>query len=187
VVHERVCAPLGMRDTGFSVGAGQMDRFGDCHGVDPSTGEGIVYDGAGGQWAAPPTFASGGDGLVSTVADYLAFGRMLLGGGALDGARVLSRPTVAAMTGDQLPGERAAGLDPAGARGWGFGVDVHRRRMDVFAPGTYGWGGGLGTSWANDPAEELVGVVMTNQMWTSSTPPPICLDFWTATYAAFAD
>jgi len=50
--------------------------------------------------------------------------------------------------------------------------------------GTYGWDGGLGTSWANDPAEDLVGILLTNQAWTSPSPPPVSQDFWTCTYAA---
>jgi CubicO group peptidase (beta-lactamase class C family) len=53
--------------------------------------------------------------------------------------------------------------------------------------GTYGWDGGLGTSWHNDPAEDLTGIILTNQAWSSPAPPPVCQDFWTATYAAFAD
>lgn len=41
--------------------------------------------------------------------------------------------------------------------------------------------------WANDPDEDPVGVVLTNQAWFSPTPPPVARDFWAATYGAFAD
>jgi hypothetical protein len=51
--------------------------------------------------------------------------------------------------------------------------------------GGYGWAGGLGTSWANDPTEELIGVVLTTDMFAGPFPPPATVqDFWTCVYAA---
>ena len=125
---------------------------------------------------------------MSTLADYLAFASMLVGRGTHAGVRILSRPSVGADD-DQPPHRRAArdvGARRAGdgASGWGFGVSVQLRRTDARSVGTYGWDGGYGSSWANDPVEDVVGVLLTNQMWTSPQPPPVCADFWTATYAA---
>ena len=71
-----------------------------------------------------------------------------------------------------------------GPNGWGFGVSVQLRRTDARSVGTYGWDGGYGSSWANDPVEDVVGVLLTNQMWASPQPPAAFADFWTATYAA---
>ena len=62
-----------------------------------------------------------------------------------------------------------------------------RRTGIARSVGSYGWDGGLGTTWANDPAEDLYGVLLTNQTWTSPTPPPVAQDFWTCTYTALAD
>ena len=53
--------------------------------------------------------------------------------------------------------------------------------------GTYGWDGGMGTSWYNDPAEDLTMILMTQQAWASPIPPRLFQDFWTATYQAIAD
>jgi hypothetical protein len=54
--------------------------------------------------------------------------------------------------------------------------------------GGYGWAGGLGSSWANDPHERVVGIVLTTDMFTSAYPPPATIrDFWTGTYAAIDD
>ena len=187
---ERVFGPLGMVDTGFSVPADKLDRFGACFGADPTTGEQTVYDPADGQWSTPPAFPSGGAGLVSTLADLHAFGGMLLAGGTRQGVRLLSRATVRAMTTNQLtPAQVAATApDPDGATGWGFGVGINVHRNDpARPPGTYGWDGGLGSSWSNDPSEDLVGVLLTNQMWTSPVPPVAFGDFWTCVYAALAD
>jgi CubicO group peptidase (beta-lactamase class C family) len=73
-----------------------------------------------------------------------------------------------------------------GSQGWGFGVAVQVRRTGLGPTvGGYGWAGGLGSSWANDPAERLVGVVLTTDMFTAPLPPPKTIqDFWTGVYAA---
>ena len=175
VLTERVLGPLGMDDTAFFVPDAERHRLGAVFGADPETGERNVYDPPDGQWATPPAFPGGGDGLVSTVDDLAAFGQMLLAGGEHRGRHLLSRPTVEAMTSNQLsPAQVAAGgPDPDGHQGWGLGVGVHLRRQGTtLSPGSYGWDGGLGTVWANDPAEDLVGVLLTNQMWTSPALPP---------------
>jgi len=189
VLRERILSPLGMTDTSFSVPAPDLGRFGAVFGTDPSSGARFVYDEADGQWSTPPAFPSGGAGLVSTVDDYLAFARMLLAGGAAGGRRILSRPSIEVMTTNQLTPEQvaASGPDPAGAQGWGFGVGVQVRRTGLPSVGSYGWDGGLGSSWLNDPSAELAGVILTNQMWSSPQRPTVCEDFWTCAYAAIHD
>jgi CubicO group peptidase (beta-lactamase class C family) len=186
-LRERVFEPLGMTDTGFSTDA--LDRFGSCYGTDPGTGERFVYDPPDGQWTKPSAFPSGAGGLVSTVDDVHAFGRMLLSGGRLpDGFRLLSRASVEAMTTDQL-GAAAGGPTFDGSQGWGLGVGVQVRRVGLSrTAGSYGWDGGLGGSWANDPAERLVGVVLSTDMFTTAYPPPAVIqDFWNGVYAAMED
>ena len=188
-LRERVFTPLGMADTGFSVPAGSLDRLPPELATDPGSGKTVVYDPPEGQWSRPPAFPSGAGGLVSTIGDYAAFGSMLLGGGAHQGVRILSRPMVSLMTADQLTGAQKAvsGLMPGDFddMGWGFGVSVVTRRANLYhSAGTYGWGGGLGTAWYNDPAEDLVMILMTQRAWTSHLPPALCRDFWTAAYQA---
>jgi CubicO group peptidase (beta-lactamase class C family) len=113
---------------------------------------------------------------------------MLLSGGRLpDGSRLLSPASVEVMTTDQIgAGPGVPGPSPDGAQGWGFGVGVQIRQTGVGpGVGSYGWAGGLGTSWSNDPAKNLVGVVLTTDAFVSAFPPPAVIqDFWTATYAA---
>jgi CubicO group peptidase (beta-lactamase class C family) len=53
--------------------------------------------------------------------------------------------------------------------------------------GTYGWDGGLGTSWRVDPREEMVTILMTQKAWTAPRPPDVCLDFSTSAYQAIDD
>ena len=185
-LRARVFEPLGMVDTGFSTV--DVDRLGSCYATNPETGERSVYDAPTGQWTTPPAFPSGGGGLVSTLDDVHAFGRMLLAGGCPpDGSRLLSRASVEAMTTDQIGAAHgAAGPSPDGSQGWGFGVGVQVRRTGLGPTiGSYGWAGGLGTSWGNDPDKELVGVVLTTDAFVSPFPPPAVIqDVWTSVYAA---
>ena len=188
-LSSRVFEPLGMVDTGFSTE--HVNRLGSCYATDPATGERRVYDAPDGQWATPPAFPSGGGGLVSTVDDYYAFGRMLLSGGRLpDGSPLLSRSSVEAMTTDQIgAGKGTGGPSADGSQGWGFGVGVQIRRTGLgLTIGGYGWAGGLGSSWGNDPGKNVVGIVLTTDMFVSAFPPPAVIqDFWTCTYAAVDD
>lgn len=184
-LRTRIFEPLGMHDTGFSVPASSMDRFGPSYLPGAWAPEpGTVFDPADGQWSTPPRFESGGGGLVSTIDDYFAFAQALLDGGG----PVLSRSSVAAMTTDQLhatDGSLQGGPDPTGALGWGFGVGVLRRKTHIAeSPGTYAWTGGMGTSWANDPTEDLVAICLTDQLFEGPFLPPIHQDFWTSTYTA---
>ncbi len=186
VLRERVLEPLGMRDTSFAVT--DIARLGSSYERDPATGAPVVFDPPEGQWATMPAFPSGGGGLVSTVDDLYAFGRMLLAGGRLPtGERLISRAAVEAMTTDQLGVLNGApGLTPDGAEGWGFGVGVRLRRTGLGpAVGAYGWTGGLGSSWSNDPNHDLVGIVLTTDAFASAFPSPAVIqDFWTDVYTA---
>ena len=197
--RERIFEPLGMKDTGFSVPAAKLDRLATGYWTDFATGALGISDAAvGGQWSRPPAFPSGAAGLVSTIDDYLAFGQMMLNMGKYGGDRslrsdrILSRPSVETMTNDQLTPEQKAvsGLVPGyfDSHGWGFGVSVVTRRDDMAgAVGTYGWDGGLGTSWRSDPREDMVTILMTQAAWTSPNPPNVCLDFWNSAYQAIDD
>jgi CubicO group peptidase (beta-lactamase class C family) len=181
----RIFEPLGMHDTAFHVPATAMHRFGPSYLPASWAPEpGAAFDPTDGAWATRPAFESGGGGLVSTLDDYLAFAQALLDGGG----PILSRSSVAAMTTDQIiapDGSPQGGPDPTGALGWGFGVGVVRRKTHIAeSPGTYAWTGGMGTSWANDPVEGVVGILLTNQLFSGPSLPAIHQDFWTSTYTA---
>ncbi len=192
-LRERIFEPLGMEDTAFGVPASKVDRLATAYWTNFKTGALEFYDSAdGGQWSRPPAFPSGGGGLVSTIDDYFAFGRMMLNHGRHNGGRILSRPSVETMTIDHLtPAQKAlSGLVPGyfDGHGWGFGVAVVTRREDVAAPvGSYGWDGGLGTSWRSDPSEDMVAILLTQASWTSPVPPRVSRDFRTAAYQAIDD
>ncbi len=189
---ERIFAPLGMTDTGFCVSPSELARLPAELVTDFTTGQTVIFDEPNGQWSLPPAFPSGAGGLVATVDDYAAFAAMLRFGGVLHGERVLSRPSVSLMATDQLTPEVKAvsGLMPGDFddMSWGLGVSVVTRRTDVAkSVGSYGWDGGLGTSWFNDPAEDLTAILLTQRAWSSHRPGAIFRDFWTAAYQAIDD
>jgi CubicO group peptidase (beta-lactamase class C family) len=189
-LQERLFAPLDMKDTGFSVPADKLDRLATSYFTNPETGTLEVFDGVeDSRWATTPVFESGGGGLVSTADDLLAFGEMMLNNGKYGDERILSRPTIELMTTDQITAEQKAASPffPASweNRGWGFGVAIVTRRDDLATPGRYGWWGGYGTSWEVDPAEELIGILLTQSVDILFTGG--LQDFWTLTYAATDD
>jgi CubicO group peptidase (beta-lactamase class C family) len=192
-LRERLFDPLGMKDTGFFVPAEKIDRLPTAYTTNYETGETVVFDtAAGGNFAAPPAFESGGGGLVSTADDLLAFGEMMLNDGEYGGERILSRPSVEVMTTDQItPEQKAASLFFPGSwenRGWGFGMAIVTRRDDLAAtPGRYGWDGGYGTSWYVDPTEKLIGVLLTQRLWDGVSEVRYLNDFWTSAYQAIDD
>jgi CubicO group peptidase (beta-lactamase class C family) len=186
---ERVFEPLGMRDTAFF--ASDPSRLTSCDARNVETGAIECFDPPTGDWATMPAFPSAGGGLVSTVDDFWSFARMLLAGGRLpDGDRLLSRSSIEAMTTDQI-GAAAGVPGPSldGSLGWGFGVGVQVRRIGLVpAVGGYGWTGGLGSAWGNDPTERVVGIVLTTDAFTGAFPLPATIqDFWTTVYASFGD
>ena len=199
-LRERVCEPLGMKDTGFSVPAADIGRLSTAYQLDDATGELAVEDGPDGYWSRPPAFESGGGGIVSTASDYLAFAAALMAGGTRHGARVLSRPSVTLMTTDHLtPAQKAvSGFGPGyfDDFGWGLGMSVRTRRahsgplLTSYPPlasaGSYGWPGYYGTGWCNDPAEDMTTIFAIQR---APGPPglPFLIDLWTAAYTAIDD
>ena len=187
-LHERIFAPLGMRDTGFFVPDADIDRLPSCYGRDFASGQVDVLDPArGGQMSRAPAFESGAGGLVSTIDDMCAFGRMLLRGGALDDARILARPTVELMTMDHLTQAQKAASpffpDFWEDVGWGLGIGVFTARRDIASvPGRFGWDGAFGTSWWVDPTEDVVCVLMTQRRPDVLAIPPLTRDFATSVY-----
>jgi CubicO group peptidase (beta-lactamase class C family) len=175
-----------------SVPAAKLDRLANFYMVNPTTGALVPEDGVeNSAWSRPPAFPDGGGGLVSTVDDFLAFSQMLLNNGKHGSARILSRPSVETMTTDQLTAEQKAASPFPGLwdnRGWGVGVCVVNHCDGIAAtPGQYGWNGGFGTSWTNDPADEMIGIIMSQRAFTSPIPPDFILDFWTSAYQAIDD
>jgi CubicO group peptidase (beta-lactamase class C family) len=191
VLAERVLRPLGMADTGFHVPQASLHRLPALYSPDQETGALAVSDDPRRSlWGQPPVFPSAGGGLVSTADDLLAFCTMMLSKGRHDGGRLLARPTVEQMTTDLITEQQKAEntIFFGGNSGWGLGFQVfHQRRTIDSTPGRFGWTGGTGTSVYTDPAEELIGILLTQREMISPVPPKVYRDFWTCAYQAIDD
>ena len=165
--------PLGMSDTGFSVADADLDRFAALYRRDSSKRLVLSDDPQTSEYRAHPSFLSGGGGLVSTAADYLRFCHMLVGGGEVDGVRVLGRKTVELMRTNHLPGGGdlrgfavPGGYGEVGFEGMGFGLTVAVSKgpaatQSAGSAGEFMWGGLASTAFWVDPVEDLVAVFMT--------------------------
>jgi CubicO group peptidase (beta-lactamase class C family) len=175
-----------MVDTGYYVPEDKLDRFaamyGSCDLLEPDVTVtrwfGDAMDGinkllAGARnclESAPHHVFRGGHGLVSTAPDYMRFCQMLLNGGELGGARILSRKTVELMTANQLkpellPYEIGGMYSPGYGYGLGFNVLMDLGQCGTLgSPGGYGWGGAASTDFWIDPQEEFIGVSMAQYM-----------------------
>ncbi|GJD53397.1 hypothetical protein OPKNFCMD_6172 [Methylobacterium crusticola] len=193
-LRERIIRPLGMVDTDFHVPAEKLARFASNYALGQDGRLTLIDDAAEGRYARPRAVPSGGGGLVSTAADYGRFCRFILGGGALDGVRLLGRKTVALMTANHLPGDLAEMGQPRFSEssysgigfGLGFSVMLDPARAQILGtPGEVAWGGAASTAFWIDPAEDLF-VILLTQLMPSSTWP-VRRELRVLTYAALTD
>jgi CubicO group peptidase (beta-lactamase class C family) len=163
-MRARIFEPLGMVDTGFSMPDDHAHRLPAQYDTDFETGALRPFEGTGPEvWTRAPAFPSGAGGLLSTADDFLAFARLLLGRGEYRGRRLLSERSVELMTTNYLtPDQIAGGGVLLSGSGWGLGMAVTVAPDGVSpAPGRYGWAGGYGTTWFNDPHRQLVAIALT--------------------------
>jgi len=171
-LRQRIFKPLAMIDTDFHVPAEKASRLAACYVVAPDGRMKLQDDPQSSSLLRPPSFVSGGGGLVSTAADYLRFCRMLLNGGILDGVRLLSPKTVELMTTNHLPGGKelhdmsVSLFSEAGYAGVGFGLGFAvttspARSLIPGNEGEFSWGGMASTYFWVDPREQLIVIFMT--------------------------
>jgi methyl acetate hydrolase len=195
VLRERVTGPLGMADTAFRVGAAQRARLASMHARGPDGSLAPI------PFEVPqdPEFHMGGGGLYGTVRDYLRFCRMILGGGALEGARVLAPETVTEMRRDQIAplevgpmrtalpaSSHDVELFPGMRKGWGLSFLINTEEgPDGRSAGSLFWAGLGNTYYWIDPKRDRAGVIAT-QILPFADPKVLALlgAFERAVYAA---
>lgn len=154
--REAVFGPLGMKDTGFVPSGELKARAAWTEEVDGEWRAGVVHD--------PRAFRLGGvaghAGLFSTGDDLARYARAILGGGQVDGRRVLSARSTAAMI---------APYDvPGGIRTLGWQVDSSWKST-ALSPRAFGHFGFTGTAMWIDPDADLFVVVLTNRVHPDGT------------------
>jgi len=205
-LRARLFDPLGMGDTGFGVPDAQLGRVSAMYGLPDLVGENysaiqlmeaalsgfneridvsVTYP-----TSTPDVFQRGGLGLFSTAADYMRFAQMLANAGTLDGERIVGRKTLELMHANHLPTEllpfELLGL-PVPGMGFGLGSRVMLDAAQTAGAGSvgeYGWAGAAKTYYWVDPAEELVGLFMSQYMTGMLLPDR---DFRSLVYQAIDD
>lgn len=168
----RIFEPLEMKDTHFYLPPRKEDRLAAVYSPAPDGGLSEVEGTVAGDYLIysstystgdERTYYSGGAGLSSTARDYSRFLQMLLNGGELEGARLLSPVTVGMMTTDHI-GDVPSGPVEPGTGGFGLGFAISGPPSEIGelgAEGAYSWAGFFNTTFWVDPANELIGVLMT--------------------------
>ena len=164
--RERIFEPLGMQDTMFNPPAATRPRIAPtesctrygwpCQGPEMAMLRGVVHDPTARRMGG----VAGHAGLFSTAADLAIFCRMLLGGGAFQGARVLSPLAVEKMTSAASPD-----LEP-NTRGLGWDIDsaFSSNRGELLPIGSFGHTGFTGTSIWIDPSTGMFVVFLSNRV-----------------------
>ena len=157
--------PLDMKDTGFSVPPGKLNRFTPLYTRTNGTLQ-ATQSPAESKFANSVTYFSGGGGLVSTAHDYMRFLMMIQNGGELDGHRFLRANTVKLMSSNLLP-EQAFPIyfGPEKRAGTGFGlgfaVCAQVTEWDPAAhTGEFGWDGAASTHYWISPADKLIVITL---------------------------
>ena len=178
---DHIFTPLGMVDTHFQLPMAKIDRVPDCFVWDAQSRMKMFDSGANTAWAKPHGYYSGGGGLVSTLADYHRFARMLLNQGGLDDVQIVAPHTLKLMTANHLPGggdltQHSKSLfseaDNAGM-GFGLGFGTVIDAPATLLPGNTGefyWGGMYSTAFFVDPVDDVIMIFMTQLMPSSSYP-----------------
>lgn len=163
MLDEMIFKPLKMNDATFQVTPVTANRLADALDSDPLKPWAW-------QWARVAAdrgkgYIAGGGGMVGTALDYYRFSQMILNGGDLDGARLLSRKSVDLMLADHLVG-LSGSTAPITGPGYGFGLGFGVRLHDGAAvtPGSKGdamWAGLGGTVFTIDRQEKLIGIFLS--------------------------
>lgn len=173
VLSRRVFRPLGMKDTGFWA---PKDRRARLYGYDEA-GKLTVRETAGAGSTLPErpadmAYCSGGQGLWSTLDDYLAFARLFIE----DGGDLVGPQTIAAMRANHLTPTQQAGATmfgmPVFGTGHGFGLGLATVVDPATASytrgkggvGTVSWPGAFGGWWQADPTDRSVLIFLTHNI-----------------------
>ncbi len=186
LLASRLLGPLGMTETGWSVGPDQLDRV-PAQYFPNRAGERVeVAPVADPSLLELPVFRSSATGLLSTAADLARFVELLLDEGDAPGGRVLPASTVQHLSQDRLSsGARPmAQADLGPALGWGHGVAVDLEpQFPGSHAGRFGWHGGTGASLWVDPTAKIGAVILTQHGMGGTNGADYVESFFSAVHA----
>ncbi len=176
VLKRRIFDPLGMDDTGFTVPFEKQQRRASAYGFDEASQLYKRLTGPGNSFLPERpeemAYVSGGQGLWSTVDDYLTFARMFVGAGTVDGVRLLKPETFQRMVTNCLSEDQLAKARAMLNVGHGFGLGVAMVLDPLKAGpqpcgggmGSVGWPGAFGGWWRADPSNNSVLIFLAHNM-----------------------
>jgi methyl acetate hydrolase len=194
-LQQHIFAPLGMRDTSFTLSPSQRGRLGSVHqrGADGALAP-IEFE-----IPQAPEFFMGGGGLYGTAGDYLTFARMIMQGGTLDGASVLRPETVQQMSENHIgPLEvgvmptaipalsKDVNLFPGISKKWGLGFLINAAPLPTGrSAGSLAWAGLANTYFWIDRSRQVCGVFLSQVLpFFDDTAVDLLVKFETEVYRA---
>jgi CubicO group peptidase (beta-lactamase class C family) len=173
-LKERIFEPLGMHDTDFYVPIEKQDRLTTLYlpadPLDPMSQCVAPMDSqANTTTDKVPSFLSGGGGLMSTLTDFLAFSKMIIGEGQLNGKTLVKPETLSLMKTNQCAEGVGMNFPMWNMPGTTFGLGFALKEQPAddepqSAIGEYHWGGMAGTHFWWSPKANLAGICMTQRM-----------------------
>ena len=194
-LQQHIFAPLGMRDTSFTLSPSQRGRLGSVHqrGADGALAP-IEFE-----IPQAPEFFMGGGGLYGTAGDYLTFARMIMQGGTLDGASVLRPETVQQMSENHI-GPLEVGVMPTAipalsndvnlfpgiSKKWGLGFLINAAPLPTGrSAGSLAWAGLANTYFWIDRSRQVCGVFLSQVLpFFDDTAVDLLVKFETEVYRA---
>lgn len=192
--RDNITGPLGMTNTTAKMTGAQRANSAPVH----VRGEDGSWTVTGIDWAQQPDYRGGGHFLYSTPRDYLAFQRMLLGGGKLGDVRILDQATVKEAFTNQIgeldfPAaiatarpELSADVNLGPGLKWGLGLLLNQARQPgMRAAGSGAWAGMFNTHFWVDPASRVTGSIFSQTLpFAEPAALQLYADFEQALYAA---
>ena len=172
-LRDEIIAPLGMRDTGFTLSEAQTTRLVPQYAYDDAADARVRKD--DNPYRFGPAYESGGAGLYSTVDDYALFLDALTHfGKGRNGERILSSASVELMRADHLTEAMRGDFGWLPLQGYGFGLGVRthisRAKSGSLSPlGEFGWSGAGGCLAVIDPDTRTT-VMYAQQLLNNQEP-----------------
>lgn len=180
ILEEKIFRPLAMTDTFFDVPENKKNRCASNFGYDESGNlvnlETVPLKMAFKERPGNLEFQSGGQGLWSTIGDYLKFAKIFVENGSSDEVQILKKDSLDLMCTNHLTHTQRQHSKLMGTPmfkenfGFGLGVAVVMEENPYLSipctgsVGSVGWPGAYGGWWSADPKKKTISIFLTHSM-----------------------